>query len=97
MRTAKECANLEEIREGIDGIDARIVELIGKRAEYVKEAAKFKKSEEAVRDPQRVQKVISSKKELAVRQGVPAELIGEIYAVMIDWFVQAELKEWGKN
>jgi isochorismate pyruvate lyase len=96
MRTAKECVNLEEIREGIDDVDAQIVAMIGKRAEFVKEAAKFKKSEKAVRDPQRVQKVIASKKELAVQVGAPEELVQKIYTVMIDWFVEAELREWGK-
>ncbi len=97
MKTAIECKNMNEIRIEIDSIDNKIVELIAFRSEYVKEAAKFKASETAVRDTSRVQQVINSKKALADIYGVSPELIGKIYSTMIDHFVNAELEEWNNK
>jgi isochorismate pyruvate lyase len=97
MQKAAECKNLDEIRNGIYFIDNQIVKLISERAEYVKEAAKFKKSEQSVRDEKRVALVIESKKQLALKYNISPELIGDLYQRMIDFFVQQELNEWRKS
>ena len=73
MKYARECINIVEIRAAIDIIDNQIVELIASRSKYVKEAAKFKNDEKAVKDSNRVQKVINSKKELAEKYGASPE------------------------
>jgi isochorismate pyruvate lyase len=97
MQKAAECKNLEEIRNGIDFIDNQIVKLISERAEYVQKAAKFKKSEQSVRDEKRVALVIESKKQLALKYNISPELISDLYQRMIDFFVQQELNEWRKS
>jgi len=94
MKDARDCIDITEIRTAIDSIDNQIVELIAIRSKYVKEAAKFKKDEKAVSDSNRVQKVIGSKKELAEKCGAPPELIEKIYNIMIDFFINEEMKEW---
>lgn len=94
MKKAKECANMQDIRLAIDTIDEKIVELIASRSEYVKVAAKFKKDENAVRDPERVKKVIESKKQLAEKLGASPVLIENLYAAMIDFFINEEMDEW---
>ena len=86
-----------DIRTEIDRIDNSIVQLISHRSEYVKEASKFKKDIKAVKDTNRVAKVIASKTELALRYDAPSELIEIIYTLMIDYFVNAELNEWKSN
>ncbi len=92
-----ECKNMIEIREAIDFIDNQIVQLISQRSQYVKNAAKFKKDETAVKDTDRVKKVIDSKVKLAEEYGASPELIERLYRTMIDFFVAAELKEWEKK
>lgn len=94
MKKAEECKDMIDIRSAIDMIDNQIVELIASRAKYVKEAAKFKKDEKAVKDFNRVQQVINSKKELAVKYGVSPELIEKMYTMMINFFINEEMKEW---
>ena len=94
MKDARDCTNMIEIRTAIDIIDNQIVELIASRSKYVKEAAKFKKDEKAVTDSNRVQKVLNSKKELAEKYGASPELIEKIYKMMIDFFINEEMKEW---
>lgn len=90
MKKSIECENMVDIRQSID----KIVELISLRSDFVHEAAKFKKSETAVKDLNRVQKVINSKKELAIKYGASPELIGHLYTMMINFFVSEEMKEW---
>lgn len=97
MKKPTECENIEDIRYEIDLIDNQIVKMISERADYVKEAAKFKNSEVAVRDKKRVEAVIESKKQLALKYGVSPELIGDIYKRMIDYFVDKEIEEWKTN
>ncbi|MFV9629772.1 MAG: chorismate mutase [Methanosarcinales archaeon] len=94
MKDAGDCINMTEIRTAIDIIDNQIVELIASRSKYIKEAAKFKKDEKAVTDSNRVQKVINSEKELAEKYGASPELIEKIYLMMIDFFINEEMKEW---
>jgi len=97
MIEPKKCKDMNDIRSAIDEIDADIVKMISKRSEYVYEASKFKKDETAVKDSNRVAKVIKSKKELAIKHGVSPELIGDTYKMMIDFFIKEELKEWNKR
>lgn len=93
MIEPKQCKDMNDIRTAIDEIDNNIVQLISKRSQYVCEASKFKKDEIAVKDSTRVTKVINSKKELALKYGASPELVGNIYKMMIDFFIQEELKE----
>lgn len=97
MIEPKECKDMNDIRASIDEIDANIVKLISQRSEYVHEASKFKKDETAVKDSTRVARVIESKKELATKYGASPELIGDIYEMMIDFFIKEELEEWNKQ
>jgi len=50
-----------------------------------------------VKDSSIVAKVIESKKELAIEYGASPELIGDIYKMMIDFFIKEELEEWNKQ
>jgi len=94
MKKPEECKNIEDIRAEIDFIDSNIVELISQRAEYVYNAAKFKKDIVAVRDEKRIAAVIDSKIKLAQKFGISPDLIRDIYEKMINFFVNEEIKRW---
>ena len=94
MIEPKECQDMSDIRSAIDKLDQNIIKLMSKRLKFVREASRFKKDEVAVRDSNRVREVIESKKKLAIEHDLPPELIGNIYAMMIDSFIEEELKEW---
>jgi isochorismate pyruvate lyase len=96
LNKPEDCRNIDDIRYEIDLVDNQIIKLIALRSQYVKKAANFKKSENAVRDEERVKKVIESKKQLALEYNISPDLIGEIYKTMIEYFVNQELDEWIK-
>ncbi len=94
MKLPEECQTIREVRDAIDFIDNEIVKLISERGNYVKRASAFKTSEEAVKDVDRVNEVIRSKKALAVKYRTSEVLIGRIYTTMINYFVDSEMEEW---
>ena len=59
------CNSLEEVRSNIDRIDNEIIKLIAERTDYVKQASSFKKSEDGVKAPKRVEAVIQKVREKA--------------------------------
>ena len=97
MIEPKECQDIGDIRNAIDELDHNIIKLMSKRLEFVREASRFKKDERAVRDINRVREVVESKKKLAIEHNLPPELIGKIYEMMIDSFIEEELDQWNRR
>jgi len=97
MIESKKCQDMGDIRSAIDELDNNIIKLMSKRLEFVREASRFKKDEKAVRDINRVREVVEFKKRLAIEHNLPPELIGKIYEMMIDSFIEEELDEWNRR
>ena len=88
-----ECRSIEEVRERIDRIDRQIVGLLAERGNFVKQAARFKKTTDDVKAPQRVEQVISKVKTLSEELGANPFVTEQVYRAMISAFIQAELAE----
>lgn len=87
------CDSLEEVRANIDRIDRQLLGLIAERGGFVKQAARFKKTSDDVRAPQRVEQVIARVRVLAEEAGADAMVAERIWRAMIAAFVDAELDE----
>lgn len=87
------CSSLDEVRFNIDRIDRQIVACLAERGGYVKQAAKFKKSTDDVRAPQRVEQVVSKAVALAEALGANPKVTEQVYRAMISGFIHAELAE----
>ncbi len=90
----KECKTLEEVRTEIDTLDDQIVELIGARNSYIKQAAQFKNTVDEVKAPERINEIIAKVRHKALTLGMSANLLEEIYTIMIDEMVEAEIAEF---
>lgn len=93
MGTAKICGSLEEVRDNVDRIDRQMIALLAERGGYVKQAARFKKTTEDVKAPQRVEQVISKVKELCKEFGANPLVAEKVYRTMISAFIEDELAE----
>ena len=93
MSAETKCTSIEEVRAEIDRIDLGIVALIAERGCYVKQAAKFKKTTDDVKAPQRVEQVIAKVKALATVLGASTSVTEQVYRAMISGFIEAELAE----
>lgn len=89
----KMCHSLEEVRENIDRLDRQIVGLLAERGGYVKQAARFKKTEDDVKAPQRVEQVIAKVAVLSAEMGAIPAVTEAVYRAMIAAFINAELTE----
>ncbi|MDR3432189.1 MAG: chorismate mutase [Rouxiella aceris] len=88
-----EFSSIEEVRSCIDQLDSELVKLIARRGECAKAAARFKKDQDAVRAPERVQKVIDKVRRDAAQAGLPEVIIEKVYRTMIGAFIDYELEQ----
>jgi len=91
------CTSLDEVRDNSDRIDQEIVKLIAERSFLVKEASRFKKDENDVEAPKRVEAVIEKVRKLADENKVKADIIEGVYRTMISSFISFEKDEFNKN
>ena len=91
---AKECKTLEEVRTEIDNLDDKIVELIGARNSYVKQAARFKNTIDEVKAPDRINEVMAKVRHKALTLGMSPNLLEDIYTIMINEMVESEIAEF---
>lgn len=87
----KQCTTIEEVRSEIDRIDRRIVALISERLEYIGQAGHIKQNRADIRDPARVDNIITRVMTEAHRTGVNQNLVALIYRVMVEWCIVYEL------
>lgn len=92
-----ECENLEEVRSNINRIDNIIIKLIAERSDYVKQAAKFKKSENGVKAPARIEAVIAKVRGKAAEYGADTDMVEALYRGMISRFIGMEMSEFSRN
>ncbi|OUR77181.1 chorismate mutase [Alphaproteobacteria bacterium 46_93_T64] len=98
MTRINTCVSMSDVRENIDRIDKDLVKLLSERSRYVKKAAEFKKDEQDVRAPARVEDVVSKVRELSQNEGFNPNITEQIYRTMIDCFINMELEEFeGQN
>ena len=97
IKAPGECINLNDVRTGIDKIDKTIVDLLGKRYEYVKIAAQFKPSKSTVNAPDRVKSMMEQRCIWAEEVGLDASIIEKIYTELVNYFIEKEVQEWEEN
>jgi isochorismate pyruvate lyase len=93
MSGVVDCTSIEEVRSNIDRIDQWIVTLLAERGGYVKLAARFKKTTDDVKAPQRVEQVIAKVTALSAELGANTLVTEHVYRAMIAAFIEAELAE----
>ncbi|GMV68547.1 MAG: hypothetical protein AMXMBFR76_09860 [Pseudomonadota bacterium] len=93
MSNAVNCTSIEEVRSNIDRIDRQIVALLAERGIFVKQAARFKKTTDDVKAPQRVEQVIAKVTALSQELGANPSVTEQVYRAMISGFINAELTE----
>ena len=90
-RSAKDCADLSQVRTEIDRVDNALVDLVAERFGYVERAWQLKLKDNAEANvPWRNQQVIDKVRGIANEKGVPPDLCEALWRQMIGWFIQYE-------
>lgn len=87
----KKFETINEVRELIDSIDDKILNLISERKNLVIEAVKLKSKDQIV-DSERIEKIIQKLSKQAVKKKLPDGLVEKLWNTMIQEFIDYERK-----
>jgi len=90
----KECNSLKEVRDEIDILDDKLVDLISKRSHLIRQAAKFKNSVEEVKAEERIEFIMQRIRGRAISLGINPNMISELFHIMINEMVETEISEF---
>ena len=96
IRDPADCTTMAEVRQGVDDVDRRIVELLARRFGYMDAAARIKPEREAVRDEWRKADVLAKVEAAATARGVDRELVARLYEELIETSIAHELERWDR-
>ena len=90
----KKCSTLEEVRNEIDELDTKLVDLISERSYLIRQAAAFKQSVEEVKAQDRIDFILQRVRHHAIEKGVSPNMISELFEIMINEMVETEIAEF---
>jgi len=91
------CDTMADVRAGVDAVDAQLVDLLAVRFAYMDAAARIKTERSAVRDEARKQQVLANVKDAARNVGIPAEVVGDLWELLVEASIAYELEKWDTN
>jgi isochorismate pyruvate lyase len=91
------CETMLDVRAGVDALDAELVGLLAKRFGYMRAAARIKPTRDAVRDEARKASVIAAAVAEAETQGIPADVIADIWERLVEGSIAYEFGEWDRT
>ncbi|MFJ9990395.1 isochorismate lyase [Pseudomonas putida] len=94
IRTAAECQSLDDIRQGIDSLDQRLVALLAERLTYVQAATRFKADVHAIPAPERVSAMLEARRQWAKEAGLPVDESEAFFRDLIHWFINQQINHW---
>jgi isochorismate pyruvate lyase len=96
-----QAATLGELRQRIDGIDAKIVELLAARALCVKDATRFKRTSFEVMAPERQAQVFARVRALAAVHAAESPALPDVveaaYRVLVAGFIASEERSFAET
>ena len=91
---ANECRDMNDIRAEIDNIDHLVIQLLAIRFDYVKAASQFKKNTIDFQAKERFDSMLEQRKLWANELGLDGNVIKELYANLVRYFIDQELKHF---
>jgi isochorismate pyruvate lyase len=94
--TPENCTTMAEVRAGVDALDRELVALLATRFGYMRAAARIKQTREAVRDEERKASVIAAAVAAAEAEGIPGDVVGDIWERLVEGSIAYEFGEWDR-
>lgn len=91
-----DCTTMAEVRVGVDALDRELVALLATRFGYMRAAARIKQSRDAVRDEARKASVIAAAVAQAEANGIPGDVVGDIWERLVEGSIAYEFGEWDR-
>ncbi len=85
---------MTDVRREIDRVDRELVPLLLERLDYIRQAGHIKPDRDTVRDPARVEDVVSKVRATTEMMGGNQRYVEDIYRMLIEWSIQYEFGVW---
>ena len=92
-----DCTTMTEVRAGVDSLDRDLIALLARRFAYMDAAARIKPVRGAVRDEVRKAQVIDQAVAEAVRLGVPADAVADMWETLVEASIAYELAAFDRR
>ena len=90
----KTCNSLEEVRNEIDLVDDKLVELISQRSHFIRQAAGFKNSVDEVKAEDRINEIMQRVRKKGIESNINPNMLSELFTIMINEMVETEISEF---
>lgn len=91
------CQSMTELRAQIDAIDVELISLLVTRSRYIDRAVDIKKARGIpARTTDRVVEVLNKVSSSASEKGLDPGLARKLWAELIEWSIQKEVRELGE-
>jgi isochorismate pyruvate lyase len=90
----KKCNTLQEVRDEIDKIDTKLVDLISERSHLIRQAAAFKNSVDEVKAEDRIDNIMQRVRKRAIELNINPNMISDLFTIMINEMVETEISEF---
>jgi isochorismate pyruvate lyase len=97
LKTPEACDSMGELRLAIDALDARLVALLAVRQAYIERAAQLKSDRGQVRDPARIEDVVTKVIAEGRRAGLSAEIAEPVWRTLIEASIRHEFEAFDKR
>lgn len=91
------CSSMEEVRAGVDALDAMLVDLLAQRFGYMRAAARLKSQRDQVRDEARKAQVIANARARAEALGLPGDLVAQLWEQLVEGSIAYEFERWDES
>ena len=88
---------MTELRAAIDTLDARLVALLAVRQAYIERAAQLKTGRDQVRDPARIEEVVSKVIAEGKKAGLSADIAEPVWRTLIEASIRHEFEAFDKR
>ena len=96
IKMPDDCADMTDVRAGVDQTDRELVMLLARRFGYMRAAARIKTERGAVRDEVRKASVIEAAADKAAAAGLPRAEIADIWDRLVEASIAYEMVEWDR-
>jgi isochorismate pyruvate lyase len=87
---------MAQVRAGVDELDRQLVALLARRFAHMRAAARIKPDRGAVRDEARKAEVIANAQAEAERLGIPADVVGALWEMLVEASIAYEMNEFDR-
>lgn len=94
LMDANLCRSMQEVRQGIDVLDRRLIQLLAERQRFIEAAARIKGARSLVRDEARIEEVIANVTRAADEVELSLAIVQPVWRLLVEQSIEHELRLW---